>query len=192
MKLPSAVETDLLTTRHGLEAEWAPAGGGAATKLWLPHLDLGVTRAFTAAGAAHSWTPSGPGTLTFRGQLDLFQMLPPAIQPGGAIDWERPPGDMTVTFGSSRTFSGDPGGAGVASQPAGDGRRRASLTLPAPGRVWRPFALRIAGEGGPLDFTASWHTEGDPRPREFPLRRFFRPWAQPAEAAPAPAGLTAP
>ncbi|HMO65606.1 MAG TPA: ThuA domain-containing protein, partial [Verrucomicrobiota bacterium] len=180
-------EVDLLTTLHGLEAEWTPAGGGA-TKLWLPHPDLGVTRAFTAASATHSWTPSGPGALTFRGQLDLFQMLQPAIQPGAAIDWERPPEDVTVTFESSRPFTGGLGGAGVASQPAGGGRHRASVTLRAPGRAWQPLALRIAGDGGPLDFTASWHTPEDPRPRAFPLRRFLLPWAQPAESGAAPAG----
>ena len=39
-----------------------------------------------------------PGELTLRGQLDLADMLRPAVQPGSEIDYEYPPEVVTVSF----------------------------------------------------------------------------------------------
>ena len=45
------------------------------------------------------WTK--PGELTLRGQLDLTDMLRPAVQPGSKIDYEYPPESVTVTFNAA-------------------------------------------------------------------------------------------
>ena len=37
-----------------------------------------------------------PGEIVLRGQLDLTDMLRPAVQPGSKIDYEYPPESVTV------------------------------------------------------------------------------------------------
>src|SRR5262249_44129830 len=85
----------------GCEANWKPADGGAAWTGWLPHFDLDVSRQFTKGSAPHDalWAAmAGPGDLTLRGQLDLTDMLRPAVQPGSKIDYVYPPESPTVAF----------------------------------------------------------------------------------------------
>ena len=53
--------------------------------------------------AAPSTTRSGkrckqPGELTLRTQLDLWDMLRPAVQPGSTLDYKPPPEQVTLTF----------------------------------------------------------------------------------------------
>jgi hypothetical protein len=62
---------------------------------------LAVARAFTQASAEHDrlWSlVRKPGVLTLRGQIDLWQMLQPAIQPGAKLDHDRPTETVSVVF----------------------------------------------------------------------------------------------
>lgn len=182
---------DLLSTLHGVEVRGDGWGG------WLPHLDLAVARAFTRGSAEHAalfQRLAQPGRVVFRGALDLWQMLQPAIQPGSAIDWERPPENVRVRFVGTAPFEVRSGEKpGVAAAGTG-GRWVATLEFPAVDRSWRPFELSTAGGPG-LELAATWSASLDlERWRPFPLRRFLLPWAQPlgGEAAPAAAGRELP
>src|SRR5262249_57827007 len=96
-------ETDLDLDLSGCAATWEPADGSLAWTGWLPHLDLQVARRLTAGSAPHDalWAAMAkPGTLTLKAQLDLTDMLRPAVQPGSQIDYEWPPETVTVTFQS--------------------------------------------------------------------------------------------
>src|SRR6185503_13259562 len=64
---------------------------------------------------------------------------------------------------------------------------RAESRVSAPGHRWQLFEVRLPTGGQPA-FRAAWSTSDDPRPRAFPLRRFFMPFAQPENA---PAGVPA-
>jgi putative heme-binding domain-containing protein len=174
-------EIDLLTDLTGVEATWESSDGKETRQLWLPHLDLEVARAFTLQSAEHAWSPKTAGTVTLRGQLDLFQMLQPAVQPGATLDYVRPPEDVTVRFESSRPFEGSLAGQSLRSASGDGGRHRASVAVRGPGRTWAPFEVKVAAEAGELAFTADWSTADDSRPRAFPLRRFLLPWAKPAD-----------
>lgn len=167
-----------------MEARWQSRDGKDTKTFWLPHLDLDVSRAFTAPAPQANSIPDFSGTLTLRGQLDLFQMLQPAVQPGSGIDWERPPETVEITLESYRPFDGRLGGQDASSAGVGGQKHRARVTVRAPGRVWQPFELRVATEAAPLQFTAWWSTADDPRPRAFPLRRFLVPFAQPESDSP--------
>src|SRR5204862_6782376 len=95
---------DLDYDLSGCEATWAPANGGAAWSGWLPHLDLHVARALTAGSASHDalWAAMDtPGELRVRAQLNLTDMLRPAVQPGSQLDYEWPAETVTVAFDSS-------------------------------------------------------------------------------------------
>jgi len=57
---------------------------------WLPHLDLTAAGSFTAASGEHAHLfqlLNKQGTLTMRAQLDLWNMLRPATQPGSKLDF---------------------------------------------------------------------------------------------------------
>src|SRR5262249_30645177 len=67
----------------------------------LPHPDFAAAREFTRGSELHDmlWKHiSESGTLTLRGQLDLWQMLIPATQPLSKLDYTPEPETVTVTF----------------------------------------------------------------------------------------------
>ncbi len=178
---PGAAEpTDLLTSLNGVEANWESADGREQWSGWIPHVDLQAARELTAGSAPHDRLfelLSEPGRLTLRGQLDLWQMLQPAIQPGAAIDWERPPETVRVRFESNVALDGFGG-----VQPGVAGSRREAEFV-SPGERWQPFELRLPTGREGLTLTASWATTADPdRQRAFPLRRFLVPWAVPVSS----------
>ena len=204
-------EMDLLSDLTGVEARWESSDRSATWQGWLPHPNMAVARAFTAGSAEQEdlWRfTQQPGTLTLRGQLDLWQMLQPAVQPGSKLDYERPTEEVTVVFSAATPFTvarerkprPDPDHSPGAreseqeqtpklSSSKGDDHRE-RVILKATGRQddWLPFAAALSTGRGELDLDVTWFTADDPRPRAFPLRRIFLPWASPrAEPSPATA-----
>ncbi|MCW5558690.1 MAG: PQQ-dependent sugar dehydrogenase, partial [Verrucomicrobiae bacterium] len=175
-------ETDLLTRLNGVEGEWTSAKGDASVRLWLPHVDLAVARQLTAGSAEHERFFAAlqqPGTLVLRGQLDLWQMLQPAIQPGAAIEWVRPPETVRVQFRSPSRLEVEIGNRAV-QKKSSDSDSQYDLEIRAPGQDWHSFQLRMP-TGPESTLLATWSTDEDPRARAFPLRRFFSPWAKRAD-----------
>ncbi|HEV8541914.1 MAG TPA: ThuA domain-containing protein, partial [Verrucomicrobiae bacterium] len=181
--LPQAPDLDILADLHGLQVEWSPANKDEKPwEGWLPHVDLQTSADFTRGSADHEllWSDvARAGHLVIRGQLDLWQMLQPATQPGGQLDYERPTEDVTVTFNSSAPF--DLRASGVANSSKDTGANTQELSFRRKGQEqWLPFeiSLRTGTRTESLKLTASWFTSEDPRPRAFPLRRFLLPWAK--------------
>ena len=183
-------EIDLLTDLTGVEARWESSDGKEAWDGWLPHVDLQAASAFTGGSAEHKQLfgfVTKPGLLTVRGQMNLFEMLQPAIQPGAALDYERPPEEVTVSFEASVPFTALIGAQNSSSAQIPGSRHLLLQTFHGPGARWQPFELKLS-TGHDTALTVSWSTTSDPRPRPFPLRRFLLPWAQPPDvSAPAPA-----
>jgi len=185
-------ETDLLASLHGVEARWESTDGKESWSGWLPHLDLQVARELTAGSAEHERLfalLAKPGSLTLRGQLDLWQMLQPAIQPGAAIDWERPAEAVKVRLEGPTEFAVQFGGPSIPSARTESGRHHAEQRLGAPGQRWQPFELQLPTGKNDRALVPTWSTTDDPeRWRPFPLRRFYVPWAQPADSTPTVTG----
>jgi putative heme-binding domain-containing protein len=191
--LPQHAAIDIDFDLSGCEASWTPADGGAAWTGWLPHWDLDVSRQLTAGSATHDalWSAmSQPGELMLRGQLDLADMLRPAVQPGSKIDYEYPPEAVTVSFEAPATKSKLtlrlplPLGrrSAVAEEGRGEGASptpaaATSFTVPSDANRLVPVELRLAAEGGIPSLRVSWTTNEDDRPRPLPLRRLYVPWA---------------
>ncbi len=154
---------DLACDLHGVDAEWTGADG-ATWKGWLPHPDLAVSRALTAGSAEYAALfamLAKPGKLRFRGQLDLWQMLHPAIQPGAQLDYEPTVERVSVVFGDWKQER---------ESRAGE---------------WLPLDATFATGPGTTAPALTWSTADDPRPRAFPLRRILVPWAKSeSQAAP--------
>jgi len=181
-------QIDLLSDLTGVEAEWKPAraSASAATKTWLPHVDLAVARAFTTASGEHDafWKQlRGSGTLSLRGQLDLGRMLQPSIQSGSLIDWDYPPEQVTVVLSAARPFRFSLGKVEVVSKAAGQ-RHEASVRTASRAGTWQPFAIDVEQGRGDPQLRASWHTDLSGTPRPFPVRRFLLSYARPVEAPP--------
>jgi putative heme-binding domain-containing protein len=167
-------EMDLLTDLSGVQAAWK--GDGANWNGWLPHLDLTAARGFTAASLDHQKlfkALTKPGTLTLRCQLDLWQMLHPATQPGSKLDYEYPPETVTLVLKTRSKLS-----VRTSAKIEQTSDHEVWLTTSPAGNAWLPVDLTLKSTdkaGANLD--VSWFTAEDPRPRALPLRRILLPWA---------------
>src|SRR5207249_4973119 len=115
---------DLTADLSGIEAEWQSRETSGSPKprplarwqAWLPHADLEVAQTLTSGSAEHEslWPKlQQAGTLVLRGQLDLREMLQPAIQPGSKLDYERPTEEVSVVFEAGAPFSSQSGGVSI-------------------------------------------------------------------------------
>ena len=163
---------DLAYDLSGVEAL-----GPGARRGWLPHADFAAARAFTrgdpTSDALWQQLATQPGTLRLRTQLDLWQMLQPAIQPGAKLDYERTPETVTVAFKSDAALTLDAPSAQV--ERVSDHESR--LTVIARESAWTPVALTLATPARLLEVRSS--TDRDPRPRALGIRRFLLPFATP-------------
>jgi putative heme-binding domain-containing protein len=181
-ELPQHAEIDVDFDLTGCEATWKPASGGEAWTGWLPHFDLDVSRQFTRGSAPHDalWAAMAePGELTLRGQLDVTDMLRPAVQPGSKIDYEYPPEAVTVAFHTASPKSKlqlATSAAKGAERPSATSSSH-SFTVPASAEKLVPVKIRLTKESGPAALAVQWTTNEDSRPRPFPLRRLLLPWA---------------
>ncbi len=198
-ELPQVAETDLRYDLAGVAASWRTKAGTQAWTGWLPHLDLAVARKLTAASALHEqlWALDRaghdgqwrllqqPGTLTLRTQLNLWQMLRPAVQPGARIDYDWPAELVTVVFRSRGDGRVECDGRVLAVTIEKDGRRTSRFTIkPSAGRPI-PITVHVPTGTVPPDLEVWYHTNEDRRPRALPLHRFLVPWARLQTDAPA-------
>jgi putative heme-binding domain-containing protein len=192
--LQQVADVDLALNLNGVLARWQPAVSGlstssnqpASTEIYLPHLDLEVAHALTQSSAPHGafWSKlHNPGTLTLRGQLNLWEMLHPAIQPGSRLDYERPVETVTVSFSANAPFTLKTRSTTLQSQTH-DAEQTASVQEQSVRDRWFDFELSLPTGSTAPQLTATWSTADDSRPRALPLRRFYLPWARPSLESP--------
>jgi putative heme-binding domain-containing protein len=178
--LPQYPQVDLAATLGGVTAEWTATNGGEKWSGWLPHADLDVAREFTRGSAEHArlWElAETPGTLVLRGQLNLWEMLHPAIQPGAKLDYERPMEKVRIEAASNHAFAFER----ADSLPKASIRRGERKLIEVESREgeWLPFGITLETGGvEPAALSLTWSTAEDPRARAFPTRRFLLPWSK--------------
>jgi putative heme-binding domain-containing protein len=182
LELPGGYSLQANTS--GVVAEWKADSGGDWSA-WVPHVDLDVARTLTMPSAGHQKfaRQTGVGTLTLRTQLNLWQMLRPAVQKDAQLDYDYAPEIVTVTFASaSSPFEVIADGKHHESA-RGHVTHDVSLTLtPEDGR-WLPLEIKLKHQGkAPPTFTAFWSTSEDRTPRALQTSRFLMPWAIPGTA----------
>jgi len=173
---------DLLADLTGVEATWQDAAGKVGWSGWLPHPDLTVARGLTAASEEHQrlfQLMKTPGTLTVRGQLDVWSMLHPAVQPGAKLDYEYPPETVTVVFKSANPL-GLRRTVKASMQRLNDHEFR--LTTSRTENDWLQYEFALATGPAEPNVDVHWFTAEDSRPRALPLRRVLLPWATPRAA----------
>lgn len=100
-QLPQHSQIDLAYSLHGVRATWEPDDKSQGS--WngvLPHIDLNICRLFSGydTDARLSEILDQPGTLTLQTQLDLRDLLHPAVQPGSKLDHEWPEELIRIRF----------------------------------------------------------------------------------------------
>jgi putative heme-binding domain-containing protein len=176
-ELPQAPESDLRYDLCGVECRWRSPNGGEI-QTWLPHLDLDVARSLTQVSAEHErfWAQTRQtGELILRTQLNLRDMLRPAVQPGSTIDYEWPPERVTLTLRSRSEFRVKSGSQPETSAKAIGGSFLQEISFDAAERV--PLEIRLPTNADGADLQVTWHTNEDDRPRALPLHRLLLPWA---------------
>lgn len=182
----------LQTDTSGVIAEWTSSGDGQIH--WtrrLPHLDLEVARSLTKPSPYFEDLDkfTGPGKLVLRSQLDLWQMLRPAVQKDAQLDYEYAPEQVTVTFASSTSPFELTHNGKLQKSSRGHVTHDLSFTITPEESRWIPITIEMTHTAkSPPQLTAWWSTSEDPRHRTFPTRRFLMPWAKPG----APGGRQVP
>jgi putative heme-binding domain-containing protein len=168
---------DVLSDLTGVEAVWQDNRGKINWSGWLPHLDLDAARGFTSPSQEHQQLfklLKKSGTLNLRCQLDLWQMLHPAIQPGAKLDCEYPPETVTVVLKAGSKLDVR---SSAKIEKVSD--REAHLTIGSSENQWVPLDISLTTGKGEPKLDVSWFTAEDSRPRALPLRRILLPWAKP-------------
>jgi putative heme-binding domain-containing protein len=181
-QVPQHPRIDLDYDLSGAQTTWQPAGGSVHWSGWLPHFDLDVARALTAGSVEHNdlWSHiEKAGKLVLRCQLDLADMLRPAVQPGSKLDYTWPAETVFVTFQANRPLTVPP-----SKSPRVKIERQSEIKTilevrPDAGKGGLvPVEIELAtGPGTKLN--VAWHTAEDARARPWPLRRILTPWATP-------------
>jgi putative heme-binding domain-containing protein len=175
-ELPQVPAIDLGYDLGGVTASWQERDGGTGRTQWLPHLDLTVARALTRGSAGHDeWWEllRRPGKLTLKSQLDLWQMLRPAVQPGSSLDYTLPPEEVTLDIRADRAL-GVRSAAGVVEQVSGSEIRlkvRPKEGEPVAVVIELTTTVRLPG------LSVTYSTNEDDRPRALSLGRVLLPWA---------------
>lgn len=169
---------DLVHNLTGVAVEWR-GREGAAWQGWLPHPDFVAARSFTKASPVHDqlWEDlESAGTLTLRGQLNLFNMLQAATQPGSKLDYEPAPEVVTVSYKSDAPLEIEARGARVERIS----ERESRLTVTSRDGVWVPVKLTLSTPARKLDVNFTTNLDRGPRP--LALTRMVMPFAKPPGA----------
>ena len=157
----------------GISFEWT--GGGESVSGWLPHLDFSAARGFSTTSQQTFWSAiDSAGELTIRCQVDLKNMLQPAVQPGSSLDYEPAHETITLAFDSDAPFSVRQSGN---SSSARD--RHHEVTVTNESGDFLPLELIL--ETPVTRFDVSYSTAEDSRPRALGVKRILMPFATPSE-----------
>lgn len=182
--------TDLLVETHGVQVAWSDATGEMKWQGWLPHLDTTVSDQLSWGIAENEKLRDlcdEPGKLSFETQIDLRDLLRPEVQPGSEIAYEWPAERATVRLrlpiGTSVDFKV---GEWFVLPDAGADDRYLVIEGTIDAREATEIPIRLSMATGPrrmLDLQVSWWTSEDDTPRPFPVRRFWLPWTNSADAS---------
>ncbi|HND53465.1 MAG TPA: ThuA domain-containing protein, partial [Pirellulaceae bacterium] len=193
----------------GVVATWTPTGG-EPLEIWLPHLDLSVSRAWTTGSAAHDafWRDldQRAGRLVLKTLIDVRDVLRPAVQEGATIDFTLPPERVTLQVAATGPLTGSIAGQALAAgwtpavQTASPDKatandRREQMALVAipekyatPARVPVELSIEVAA-GKSAQTSLALFTNEDERRRAVPVRRLLVPWAAKLPDEPIDGGL---
>jgi putative heme-binding domain-containing protein len=182
--LPPHPQIDLDFDLSGCEATWTTTDGKVLWTGWLPSLDLAVSRKFTEGSNYHHalWEAmKEKGKLTLNSQLNLTDMLRPAMQPGSRLDYDLQPEKVNLEFDSNPKFAvkrHSPDAGRYQVETHGWKTRAVQAMEPKRGNT-TPFEIELSDNPwmNAFNLSLSYSTNEDKRSRSMPLLRMLIPWA---------------
>lgn len=177
-------QIDLDFDLSGAEATWSDKDGKAVWSGWLPAIDIAVARKLTEGSATHDslWAAmkahGAEGQLTLKAQLNLTDMLRPAVQPGSTLDYELPA--ETVSLAYETHADAKPTAPAMTRHHAqrSGGLLKGSIEFEPKRGQPAAFEIVLNNPRRPdFHFSLTWSTAEDKRPRPFQLHRALVPWA---------------
>jgi putative heme-binding domain-containing protein len=165
--LPHEPFIDLAYSLNGVEFSWQ--GASNSSRGQIPSLDLSLLKTF----AADSWPELAgqKGTVRFNAQLNLANMLRPAVQLGATVDYQLPSETVSLIFRAKASFS-------LNARESRPNKGKHELLFRADGGTnLLPVELILQIEGQRPELTVNWLTAEDSRERPLALNRIFLPWA---------------
>ena len=169
---------------HGVWAEWTPGNSSTlpAWSGWIPHLDLAVSQELLSESAIHQplWQRlRTAGQLKLTTQVDLRNVLRPAVQKGATLDYQWPDEIATLRLVSPAGLDIQASSTTETKVTMDGGLATHSLSATPNGQ--EPIQLALTLSTGKVDDVAlhcSVTTNEDPTIRPLPLRRFWLPWLE--------------
>ncbi len=181
---PELTMTELDFGPHGVQVRWTPEQsvetGRDVVAGWIPHLDLAVSQKLTQGSPQHDalWKAlATPGTLELRTQLNLKDILRPAVQPGSKIDYSWPIEGVVATIESSSLIE-----CSTETPAAIDRIQRVekgfqiSTSSDRQGLVALHLKLKTGSQNAVPQISVSAATNEDPTARPIPIHRMQLPW----------------
>jgi len=185
-------QIDLAYSLSGVLATWEPDDKTQSS--WsgvLPHLDIDVCKAFSTGGnhdERFREILKQQGTLRLETQLDLRNLLHPAVQPGSQLDHEWPNEPVRINFGirGVRSLKWSIGDKTQEQTIQSEAAFRFAPEFSSTGDAMPRITLYIqTGEQAPVgkeelkSTTIGWFPSPDMTEiRELQLNRFLLPWAE--------------
>jgi putative heme-binding domain-containing protein len=185
-------EIELDAGPFGVHAQWTGAKPDSeAWTGWLPHIDLGVSKAMTAGSAQHDrlWDlMNDAGELKLQTQVDLRGIYRPKIQPGAKIDYAWPDEIVTLKLSADAPEASQGPELSVGTAMAKNqlvldidqADQRSPLifqfaTVDGTGPV-TPLSVTLRKGPGIVDLDISVSTQELAQDRSLSLVRFWMPW----------------
>lgn len=188
--IQQASQIDLAYSLNGVLATWEPDDKTESS--WsgvLPYLDFNVVNAFSSQDAdskRFQMILRRKGTLTLQTQLDLRNLVHPAVQPGSELAHEWPDEPVRVRLGipGTQELSWTLGDKTETKTSSDGGLSAFTLELPSNGDTLTRISLSVRtgkrAEASEVESeSVGWLRHDDNfGVRELPLNRFLLPWAQ--------------
>jgi putative heme-binding domain-containing protein len=181
---------------RGVQAEWTPTDNNLPTlAIVLPHVDLAIAEKLTKGSAEHEVffqaLRQGEGTLVLTTQVNLKDILRPAIQAGAEIDYQWPKEVVAFRIEGADRVAVDEHQASVQRMVDDEGRdvfvvsptseQVTSEQVTSDAGKWVSVQIDLfIGKHTPRRLFASVSTNEDSTARPLALHRFALPWMSPA------------
>ncbi|KAA5542770.1 hypothetical protein FYK55_14720 [Roseiconus nitratireducens] len=177
-------QIDLGYSLGGVAVKWVPDSASEMESWsgWVPHPDLDVSRHLLSSSTAHRslWQRlSEPGKLTLSTQVDLSDVLRPAVQPGAELDYQWPPESVELSLRCNVPCTVDATLRTALKVQSTEQGKRHRVQMPTD--VTEPVRLSLVvptGRGDALKLHCTVSTNEDSAERPLKLRRFILPWLE--------------
>ena len=172
---------DISYTLNGVGVYWQANSGQGEWEGVIPHIDLNVSKAFNhpiSETIELGKNLKKDGKVTFKTQLNLWNLLRADIQPESTLDFRSPPENITLYFKSSQPLDIKCEAAKTSGSVKKDNLYETKLSISdlEEKAYYLEVSMNTTGDSPLLEIHYS--TDEDSRLRALQIHRFFLPWVE--------------